>query len=940
MKKSLALIFGVVVALMLAPAANATISDVFQNTGTPLSCVTTTTAKGDFRYCGGLTPASPTTVASWDGTPLDVEVAYPEDPGSADGSYPIVGMYHGWNGNKINLQTDITAQNLLDNGIAVFSMSDRGWSNSCGGPASPVGLASKAWPCTQGYIHLMSNAYEVRDAQYMLGQLADDRNDADDTDLLNPTQVGAMGGSYGGAISAQLAMLKDRVQLQSGQLVDWKSPQGKSMAIAGAAPQYTWSDLAASLAPNGSTLDYTWDNPYYGPNGDHRMGVDKQQWVFNLYATGAAAGYYAPVVGTGYPDPTADIIDWYKWLGQGDPFNGSYASNLSPMVDEITANHSAYYIPIDATQTPAPMLISSGWNDDLFPANEGLRLYNKVRHDAPSTPVQFWGVDIGHTPRSNNTGASQLADSTDLVNQQVTWMIKYVKGIGVAPLPTPAPPVGGAIATSSQCGTGATAQVRVAGTKTWGNNWAEMSQGQVTIADSDTQTIEPGSAPADQFVSTNSGSGNGTGTDVCDYAGRTDIPDGAAYYNTTVGTGGFTLLGTPTIEADISSTGVNDQIVARLYDYDPAGIGHERLISRGVYRPMNVGGGFTHQTFQMMPQNYTLEAGHTVKLELLATDSPFTMTSKITHQQPIEIKNMKFAIPTSDASGSAGGQVTRVLPRELPANTDFTADALATDSFAPVSTDNVPATLQKSVTVTLDALDTGISGVEAIYFTTDGSTPTETPADLYDPNNKPMLADGESIKYFAVDRAGNAESVNTSDPAQVDSIPPAAPTLVSGPSGTTNDTSASIVFTAPELGGSNACSLDGAPTSACASPVNLTNLAVGGHTLNVFAIDSVGNVSTTSLAVSWTVQGLISLSVKISGTVKVGHTITAKSTVSPKGTKLTYSWSANGKKVGSKNKLKLSSKWKGKKIVVKVTSKKTGYKTKTVKKTATSKLKK
>ncbi len=37
------------------------------------------------------------------------------------------------------------------------------------------------------------------------------------------------------------------------------------MQIAAAAPNIPWTDLAYSLAPNGSTLDYVADAPYVGP---------------------------------------------------------------------------------------------------------------------------------------------------------------------------------------------------------------------------------------------------------------------------------------------------------------------------------------------------------------------------------------------------------------------------------------------------------------------------------------------------------------------------------------------------------------------------------------------------------------------------------------------------------------------------------------------------
>ena len=81
-----------------------------------------------------------------------------------------------------------------------------------------------------------------------------------------------MGGSYGGGMSMALGALKDRKVLPDGKLVRWRSPDGKRMRIAAAAPNVPWTDLAYSLAPNGSTLDYLADSPYRG-----RPGVEKSR---------------------------------------------------------------------------------------------------------------------------------------------------------------------------------------------------------------------------------------------------------------------------------------------------------------------------------------------------------------------------------------------------------------------------------------------------------------------------------------------------------------------------------------------------------------------------------------------------------------------------------------------------------------------------------------
>ena len=56
----------------------------------------------------------------------------------------------------------------------------------------------------------------MRDAQYLLGLLADEG-------VINPQQIGATGGSYGGGMSLQLGSLNDRVELPNGELVPWEA---------------------------------------------------------------------------------------------------------------------------------------------------------------------------------------------------------------------------------------------------------------------------------------------------------------------------------------------------------------------------------------------------------------------------------------------------------------------------------------------------------------------------------------------------------------------------------------------------------------------------------------------------------------------------------------------------------------------------------------------
>src|ERR1700759_3280691 len=151
-------------ALAIPATAGATINSVF---GT-VTCTEQTGANAGQRWCGN---TAGTTVSSFDGTPIDISVGFPAATGE-DKNYPVVGLYHGWGGSKIT-PSSATAQRWLKLGYAVFSITDRGWGSSCGKPSSPANTL-KPPPCEHGYIHLLSRRYEVRDAQVLLGKLADE----------------------------------------------------------------------------------------------------------------------------------------------------------------------------------------------------------------------------------------------------------------------------------------------------------------------------------------------------------------------------------------------------------------------------------------------------------------------------------------------------------------------------------------------------------------------------------------------------------------------------------------------------------------------------------------------------------------------------------------------------------------------------------------------
>ena len=620
-------------------AAQAAIPSIPDGAGGDITCTVQTGAHAGERYCSGI-------FTTFDGAPIDVNVGFPPAPASGpDGDFPIVGVFHGWGGSKLGHNNG----GWIDAGYAFFSMSDRGWGNSCGG-ADP----KRTQPvCANGYNHLMDTRFEVRDAQEIFEALADRAATGATAGegLINPQKIGATGGSYGGGLSMALAALKDRKMIQAGDgtLVPWVSDGGKAMRIAAAQPDIAWTDLAYSLQPNGHTLDYVIDAPYMQRS---RIGVMKQSFVTGLYATGQAASNYAPA-GT---DPDADLINWFASINAGEPYDQNPLSQ--DIVDEITTHHSSYYI--DDSTAPAPLLISNGWTDDLFPPDEAIRFYNRTRATHPGTPISLMFTDHGH-----QRGQNKAPDAAFRNNRLHQWFDYYIKGQGSTP------PQGVQTLTQT-CGTasgGATGPFDDPNTDQpfQAPTWAALAPGEVRHTDPAAKVVASSfSDQAGQAYDPISGGG------ACATAPGADQVGAASYRLGAAPSGGFTLMGSPTVVADINSPGPTSQLAARLVDIDP-GTGNARLVARGLYRPeINSGSEATRQVFQLHPNGWKFEAGHIAKLELIPADQPYGRNSN--GQAPITVSNLDLRLPVLEQPGTLGGLVDDPAPKVVPSGYQLSAD--------------------------------------------------------------------------------------------------------------------------------------------------------------------------------------------------------------------------------------------------------------------------
>lgn len=591
-------------ALALAPAAGAAVPSVL---GGAVDC--NVEADG-VRFCGG----SETTVPTFDGVPIDVNVALPPEPATGpDGDYPLVGMYHGWGGSELGLGS---MRRFADRGYAVFSMSDRGWGHSCGGQ-SPTRFTL---PCLQGgHNRLLDTRYEVRDAQEFAGRLVDEG-------LVDPQRIGSIGGSYGGGMSMSLGALRDRKMLPDGTLVPWTSPQGTPMRIAATTPEIPWTDLAYSLTPNGRTLDYVADAPYTpGP-----IGVLKQSFVAGLYGTGQASSNYA-APGT---DPDADLNNWYAFLNAGEPYDQSPLA--ADIVDEVTTHHSSYYI--DPSTPPAPMLISNGWTDDLFPPDEAIRFYNRTHSLHPGADISLMFLDYGH-----QRGQNKSADTALLRAKEDAWFDHYLKDEGTAPTQ-------GVTTLTQTCPSSAAS----AGPYT-AASWADIAPGEIRFTDAAPKVIAP--AAGDPAVARAFDPIAGGG--ACASTSSADQPGTATYRLDPAPAGGYTLMGLPTVLVDIASPSPTSQVAARLLDVAPGGT--QTLVGRALYRPAS-GVDATRQVFQLHPNGWRFEPGHVAKLELLPNDAPYGRASN--GQGPVTVSNLELRLPVLEEPGT--GPALEPAPKFVP----------------------------------------------------------------------------------------------------------------------------------------------------------------------------------------------------------------------------------------------------------------------------------
>ncbi len=230
---------------------------------------------------------------------------------------------------------------------------------------------------------------------------------------------------------------------------------------------------------------------------------------------------------------------------------------------------------------------------------------------------------------------------------------------------------------------------------------------------------------------------------------------------------------------------------------------------------------------------------------------------------PLTDGTYAFKVVAIDASG----------PSDPPAAWTFTVATTApVATFAPTPADPTSG----SATLSFTANEPGVAF--ACVLDGGGVEPCSSPATYAD-----LVEGSHTFSVIPTDPLGRTGSALTWS-WTVDTTAPLV-TIISGPIGITNDTTATVEFTSDDPGVALTCALDGDPPVPCTTPVTYSDLSDGSHSVTVFATDAAGNTGTATQA--WVVDATQPL-----------ITFTSKPAPIMKGTSATFAFTLSEPVVG------------------------------------------
>ena len=313
------------------------------------------------------------------------------------------------------------------------------------------------------------------------------------------------------------------------------------------------------------------------------------------------------------------------------------------------------------------------------------------------------------------------------------------------------------------------------------------------------------------------------------------LPDGAytlrfratdAVANATTGSVGFSLDTTPPPEPVLLSAPTSPGGATGVFDFSVAepGASVECRLDGGVYAAC------------ASPTTYSglLAGAHTVQLR--ASDVAGNTSTVRTHTWTVD-PDLPTVVVTSPVTGAAYRDASFDAACGTPAG-----DVCGTASD-PQGVVAVDVSLRRDATG-LYWNGSSFTGVSETWLRATGTTTWSLPFSAAS-----FPSEGSyTVRGRVTDVAGS--TATDAAVLSLDRTAPAAPTITSGPSGTTNGAD-TFTFTG-EAGATFTCQLDGGPAVACSSPRSTTSVD-GPHSFAVRAVDAAGNTGPATTR-SWTVD--------------------------------------------------------------------------------------
>lgn len=592
-------------------------------------------------------------VPAFDGMPLSVDVTV---PCGAEGPQPALLMAHGFSDDKTVWQETGKSDTVesverpqsnshwnnvwfASRGYTVVNYTARGWRDSCGPDTAGATPPTPAPQCLAHdyWIHLDDKRWEVRDAQWLVGALVQSGHaDAD--------RIAMTGGSYGGAPSLMAGLLDDWVvcgasavpstlgvdpcvDVGNGELAPWTTPDGSTrLRFAAVLPQITFGDIVHVLAPNGRASDGWEHAPAHG-DVTSPVGVPIQSTLTGLLATGNSSGHFAPPG----VDPESDIITDSARVLAGNPFLAG-----DPIIDRALRVYRDLKSPITTTpQGRVPIFWVHGLTDPLFPAFEPLTVMNMVLEADPTYPFKLFLGDVGHDYTGQRLDEWQLA-----IAQMNDFLDHYLR-----PDRTPEPPSFDVGATVTRCldHDAPMRYVHAAG-------WHDLHPEHVTFtsaAEGVTSTLVAGPVALATDPITQASLPLPTSYPGCRIMRPSDPDPTAATYEFELAED-LVLMGGPVVDVTFTTSGPDVPLSVRLWDVEADGSA-QGLVTRFTYR-VTEGPGEGRARFQLAPQGYRFPAGHRIKVEVVANDSPYYQQSNI--PAIVQVHGLELTLPLLEAPGS------------------------------------------------------------------------------------------------------------------------------------------------------------------------------------------------------------------------------------------------------------------------------------------------